>query len=248
MPKRARAGQATLPDDANIAAQRQALPHFDPYDTRQLLVDAEARVKAAGSTGKRVSIDEAVIQAHKRLQALQIDELTQAMGLDPSSPNFWRDAFVRLASVDHNVGRLIHKWTPGEKNIKSAPSKTWKQIYVRRIDALSEVRGKRETFRLLARMQLVRGEWQLQSKVESCEDARTSAYRARADVFQQTYYRAKRDNAPPIESAKERTEPESAQKPAGLLFMSNFETLLFNIEHPSEVVTIDAQETAAVTT
>jgi hypothetical protein len=219
MPKRARARQALLPDDANIAAQRQALPHFDPYDTRQLLVDAEARVKAARSTGKRVSLDEAVIQAHKRLQARQIDELTQAMGLDPRSPNFWRDAFVRLASIDHNVGRLIHKWTPGKKNIKSPPSKTWKQTYVRRIDALSEDRGKRETFRLLARMQLVAGEARLKPEVESYEDVRAHAHRARRDALRQTYYRAKRANAPPSESAKERTaksRPDSAQKPIGL--------------------------------
>ena len=74
-----------------------------------------------------MSLDEAVIQAHRWLQARQIDELTQAMGLDPGSPNFWRDAFVRLAEIDHNVGRLIHRWTPGKKNIKSPLSKTWKQ-------------------------------------------------------------------------------------------------------------------------
>jgi hypothetical protein len=194
MPKRARARQALLPDDANIAARRQALPHFDPYDTRQLLVDAEARVKAGGSTGQRVSLDEAVIQIHKRLQARQIDELTRAMGLDPRSPNFWRDAFVRLAAIDHNVGRLIHRWTPGKKHIKSPRRKTWKQIYVRRIDALSEDHGKRETFRLLARTQLVGGKARLQPEVESCEDVRAHAYRARAAALRQTYYRAKRAN------------------------------------------------------
>ena len=234
MPKRARARQALLPDDANIAAQRQALPHFEPYDTRQLLVDAEARVKAAGSTGKRVSLDEAVIQAHRWLQARQIDELTQAMGLDPGSPNFWRDAFVRLAAINYNVGRVIHRWTPGKKNIKSPPSKAWKQTYVRRIDALSKDRSKRETFKLLARVKVVEGELRLQPEVESCEDVRAHAYRARKDALRQTYYRAKRANAPPSEPAKERTaksKPESAQKPVGLLFMSNFETLLFNIEN-----------------
>jgi hypothetical protein len=141
------------------------------------------------------------------------------MGLDPRSPNFWRDAFVRLASIDHNVGRLIHKWTPGKKNIKSPPSKTWKQTYVRRIDALSEDRSKRETFRLLARTQLVGGEARLQPEVESCEDVRAHAYRARAAACRQTYCRAKRANPLPSESAKERaakSEPESAQKPVGL--------------------------------
>jgi hypothetical protein len=220
MPKRARARQALLPDDSNIAAQRQALPHFDPYDTRQLLVDAEARVKAAGSTGKRVLLDEAVIQAHRGLQARQIDELTQAMGLDPRSPNFWRDAFVRLAEIDHNVGRLIHRWTPSKKKIKSPLSKMWEQASrVEEVRAAQGSNSVRETFRLLA-----------QPKAENSEDVRARADRTRAAQQRQRYYRAKRE----ITSAKgtaANLPPESLTKPTGLLCLSEFETLLFNIEN-----------------
>jgi hypothetical protein len=242
MPKRARARQALVPDDAHIAAQRQALPNFNPYDTRQLLADAEALAKEAGTTGKRTTLDEAVTRAHKRLQARQIDQLTQAMGLDPRSPLFWRDAFLGLAAIDHNVGRLVHMWTPGEKNIKSPQNKSWKQIYVKRVDALVERVGdsEREIFKLLARTRGVKGQWRLGPKVENSEDARARGDRAREARLRQAYYRAKRANAPPIETAKEGTaksKPASTTKAVGLLSLSAFETLLFNIENTWPKVT-----------
>jgi hypothetical protein len=223
MPKRIRARQALLPDDAHVAAQRQALPNFDPYDTRQLLTDAEAFAKMAGSTGKKMSLDEAVVQAHKRLQARQIRELTQAMSLDPRSPNCWHDAFVRLAEIDHNVGRLIHRWTPSKKNnIKSSLSKMSKQVsLVEEVDVRSGSNSKRETFRHLAKVRSVGG---ASSNKNSSDD------RARTAAKQQAYYRAKRE----IASAKEtgvNLQTEPLANPAGLLSYSEFETLLFNIEN-----------------
>jgi hypothetical protein len=220
MPKRARARQALLPDKVDITAQRQALPNFDPYDTRQLLADAEALADAAGTTGKAITRDEAVKEAQRRLQLRQLYELTQAMGLDPRSPNFWRDAFARLAEIDHNVGRLIHRWTPSKKKIKSPLSKMWEQAS--RVEQVEAARGSnsvRETFRLFA-----------QPKAESSEDVRARADRTRADKQRQRYYRAKRE----ITSAKRTAAnlpPESLTKPTGLLCLSEFETLLFNIEN-----------------
>ena len=77
----------------------------------------------------------------------------------------------------------------------------------------------RETFRLLA-----------QPKAESSEDVRARADRTRAAALRQAYHRAKHE----ITSAKgtaANLPPESLTKPTGLLGLSEFETLLFNIEN-----------------
>ena len=226
MPKRTRARQAFLPDETHIAAQRQALPNFDSYDTHQLLADAEVLAKEAGTTGKRMTLDGAVIQARRALQAKQIEELTRAMGLDRHSPNFWHDAFMRLAEIHHNVGRLIHRWASSKKKSKSSLSRMWKQVlFVERVDALRGSGSERETFRLLARMRRVGGEWRLQPEGRNIKDNR-----AREAALRRAYYRAKRN----IASAKDmaaKPPSESLTKLVGLLSLSDFERLLFEIEN-----------------
>jgi hypothetical protein len=221
MPKRPRARQFLLPDGKIMAAKRRMLPTFPPQDTRQLL--AEARSIA---DSERIAFDDAVKRAHRALKAKQVEGLTRVMGFEPESPTFWRDAFMRLAELHHNVGQLVHHWTPVDKSQKPYLVKLWEQIsFVERVEAMSDLYGKRMTFRILAKTKRIDGEWQIDFKSRN-----SKADSAKAAALRQAYYRAKRRIASVRQFAAS-IPPTASETRAkfGLLSLSAFETALFDI-------------------
>jgi hypothetical protein len=64
---------------------------------------------------KNHALDAAVMTVRARIKAGQARQLMAALGVDPTGPNAYRDAFIRLAEVHHGVGRLVHRWVPGSK-------------------------------------------------------------------------------------------------------------------------------------
>jgi hypothetical protein len=113
---RHRKGQRWLmPAKSDVELARRKLPIFDPYDTRKLLADA----RQSSADG---SLDDRITKSYNKHCRTQLAKLLRALGCDPNDANFWRSAFVKLASIHHNVGRLVHRparptqnassWTP----------------------------------------------------------------------------------------------------------------------------------------
>jgi hypothetical protein len=103
-----------------LAGAREKLPFFEPYDTRQLLADAERE-----NNGKAT---DATLQAlYIRRCRVQTAELLRALKCDPHDVQVWAHAFIKLASLHHNVGRLVHRrggaranakaWTPNDESL-----------------------------------------------------------------------------------------------------------------------------------
>ena len=94
---------------------RQKLPKFEPYDMRQLLTDARKLMRE-----QKVTLDEAAVLALDKRRRSQVLELVKALGLDPTSKNFWADAFLKLAGIHHNVGQVRHQQQrPRPKNART---------------------------------------------------------------------------------------------------------------------------------
>jgi hypothetical protein len=102
--KRKRADQRSrsicLPPEDSLEAERKQLPFFESYDTRTLLADA---ARANNGNASDAAIAEAYDQ-HWRDQALQ---LLRALGCDANDKQVWPKAFMKLAKLHHNVGRLV---------------------------------------------------------------------------------------------------------------------------------------------
>jgi hypothetical protein len=91
-----------LPAEDNLEAERKQLPFFESYDTRKLLADA---ARANNGNASDASIAD-VYDQHCRAQTAQ---LLRALGCDPNDKQFWPKAFMKLARLHHNVGRLVHR-------------------------------------------------------------------------------------------------------------------------------------------
>jgi hypothetical protein len=102
--KRKRAKQQSrsicLPPEESLEAERKQLPFFEPYETRTLLADA-ARANNGNATDAGIA---KVYDQHWRDQTIQ---LLRALGCDPNDKQFWPKAFMKLARLHHNVGRLV---------------------------------------------------------------------------------------------------------------------------------------------
>jgi hypothetical protein len=229
--------QAVLPADDEVASKREALRVFDPCDTMIFLEDARAR------TGSGIVTDDAVEQAMHELETDQVQELARAMDLDPQSPDFWKNACIRLAQIHHNVGRLVHRWTPRKGTHKSSLTK--KRIILRHVDATMSINAgrkdvitqenhkrirwenaatkknkmsERKAIRLLAKSQKLDYRDQMRGRKRNTDKAREEALR-------RAYYRAKKSLATGplgVTSTKE-ASMEAAR-------LSNFERLLQSIE------------------
>jgi hypothetical protein len=90
-----------LPAEGTLEAERKQLPFFEPYDTRNLLEDAAGANKGTASDG-------AIAAVYDRHYRAQITQLLRALRLDPNDGQFWANAFIKLARLHHNVGRLVH--------------------------------------------------------------------------------------------------------------------------------------------
>jgi len=114
--KRKRADQRSksfyLPAEDILEAERKQLPFFEPYEARKLLADAARANKGNAS-------DAAIADVYGRHVRAQITQLFRALGCDPNDPQFWPKAFMKLARLHHNVGRLVH-------HLRSRPNaKVW---------------------------------------------------------------------------------------------------------------------------
>jgi hypothetical protein len=102
--KRKRAKQRSrsvcLPPEDSLEAERRQLPFFEPYETSRLLADA-ARANNGNATDAAIA---EVYDQHCRDQAVQ---LLRALGCDPNDKQIWPKAFMKLARLHHNVGRLV---------------------------------------------------------------------------------------------------------------------------------------------
>src|SRR5262249_17301187 len=97
-----RSKSVLLPSEDTLTAERKQLPFFEPYETRELLADA-ARTNNGNASHAAIAD---VYDQHCRGQTVQ---LLRALGCDPNDEQFWAKAFMKLARLHHNVGRLVHR-------------------------------------------------------------------------------------------------------------------------------------------
>jgi hypothetical protein len=104
--KRKRANQRSrsvcLPPEDSLEAERKQLPFFEPYETKRLLADA-----ARANNGK--ASDAAIAKVYNERCRAQTIQLLRTLGCDPSDKQFWPKAFMKLARLHHNVGKLVHR-------------------------------------------------------------------------------------------------------------------------------------------
>src|ERR1700730_2697473 len=91
-----------LPSEDTLDSARNQLPFFEPYETGKLLVDA-----ARANNG--VLSDAAISEVYNQHCLAQTAQLLRALGYDPNDKQFWPKAFIKLARLHHNVGRLVHR-------------------------------------------------------------------------------------------------------------------------------------------
>jgi hypothetical protein len=91
-----------LPEENTLEAERKQLPFFESYDTKTLLADA-ARANNGNVTDAAIA---EVYDQHWQDQAVQ---LLRALGCDPNDKQLWPKAFMKLAKLHHNVGRLVFR-------------------------------------------------------------------------------------------------------------------------------------------
>ena len=91
-----------LPTEDALEAERKQLPFFEPYETKRLLADA-ARANNGNASDAAIAD---VYNKHLRAQTIQ---LLRALGYDPNNKQCWPNAFMKLARLHHNAGRLVHR-------------------------------------------------------------------------------------------------------------------------------------------
>jgi hypothetical protein len=91
-----------LPAEDVLEVERKQLPFFDAYDTRKLLT-------AAARANKENLSDAAIGNVYDQHFRAQIAELVRALGCDPNDKQLWPKAFMKLARLHHNVGRLVYR-------------------------------------------------------------------------------------------------------------------------------------------
>jgi hypothetical protein len=103
LPRSSRAREALIP--AGLEVLRNKL-QLEAYDTKELLADARNAAMKLG-----MSLDDAVKVVHQLNEDEQIKQLLEWLECDPDDPKVWRSAFIKLARIHHNVGRIVHKWS-----------------------------------------------------------------------------------------------------------------------------------------
>jgi hypothetical protein len=89
-----------LPAEDILEAERKQLPFFEPYETGKLLADAARANNGPAS-------DAAIADVYNEHWRAQIIQLLRALGCDPNDKQIWPKAFMKLARLHHNVGRLV---------------------------------------------------------------------------------------------------------------------------------------------
>jgi hypothetical protein len=92
-----------LPSEETIKQQRQALPQFQSYDAEELKNDAQTLME-----NRKLAPGLAIDAARLQNQAKQVKQLLTCLGTDPNNPD-WEAAFLELARLYCNVGRLSHR-------------------------------------------------------------------------------------------------------------------------------------------
>jgi hypothetical protein len=114
-----RSKSVSLPSEDTLNAARKGLPFFESYDTRKLLADA-----AKANNG--IASDAAITAMYNQHCRAQLVQLLRALGCDPKDKQFWPKALIKLATLHHNLGRLVHRqssrrtaktWTAQDESI-----------------------------------------------------------------------------------------------------------------------------------
>jgi len=123
-----------FPNGQSIKARRKRLPVFEPHDLRSLMSEAKGK-----------SDDFADLRALRRRNELQMKELLERLGLDPTLPDAWQRGFFFLAHYHHGVGCIA--WYPRRTNRNAV---TWQvdhdiallhEVAILKSDGLSERRA-----------------------------------------------------------------------------------------------------------
>jgi hypothetical protein len=89
---------------------KKSLPQFDPIDLRLLIAAAK------NQTGTLTADEKILVALSDRLKE-QTEELLRGLGCDPAESN-WRAAFMRLARIQHGLGRLAYTRKRTNSNAK----------------------------------------------------------------------------------------------------------------------------------
>jgi hypothetical protein len=137
-----------IPPPEELDTQRQRLRQFPPYATHELLAAAHKRESI------KLTLDEAITLVHEERTNSQLTQLIEQLGLDPAAPDCWRDGFIRLAKLHHNVGRLIHRWTRKHNNAAEWTIAEQIELLWRVADFQRQGKSEREAVELVARGKL----------------------------------------------------------------------------------------------
>jgi hypothetical protein len=199
-----------IPSAESIDTERGRLPIFDPWDTKELLSEAQAKRDQYSTKDKAIS----GILAEKIKQ--QAFELLSSLGIKPTAEFDGRKAFLRLAAIHHNVGRLVYHHAPNK-----AHSREWTRndeidlLYC--VEQLVKIGStEREALRLIADEQCFPYHERRMPDRHSGKPSRD----ARRNALRKKYYEMK---------ASLHDSTNSLERSMGTPFESNFEERLFSL-------------------
>jgi hypothetical protein len=108
--------EVLIPSDEELELERKKLRKFESWDTKELFSQVNIR-KNQYSTR-----DEAITAVRNERKHQQIIELLALLGIDPTERCAGWKAFIKLAEIHHEVGRVVHRFPQYD-----AHTKVWTQ-------------------------------------------------------------------------------------------------------------------------
>jgi hypothetical protein len=162
-----------LPAEGTLEAARKELPFFEPYDTRKLLADA-----ARANNG--IASDAAITAVYNQHRLAQMVQLLRALGCDPKDKQFWPKALIKLATLHHNLGRLVHRQS-SRRNAKTWTARDESLLLFKVYAMVQTGRSEREAVRTIADAEVFphheRRSWQRPSGQASRRARRSALWR-----------------------------------------------------------------------
>jgi hypothetical protein len=202
-----------LPPCDTLDEQRRKLRRFPSYGTDELLAASRARL-AQNST-----LDDVIALVRSERMSSQLTELMKDLGLNPAARDCWRDGFIKLAKLHHNVDRLIHRWSeqynPAKWSFEEESS-----LLVEAYGLQQLGHSERKAIEIIANGELRSRRARRLSQLE----IHTKSSKARFNALWRKYMRLKRERTNSPGLALERMV-------LGTKFESNFEIWLFMLEN-----------------
>jgi hypothetical protein len=214
--KSARTGVTLIP--VGIEALRGE-HQFEPFDTKELLTQARELAES-----RNIAPNDAVNEVLSAKEKDQLGELLRWLQCDASDENCWRSAFVKLARIHHNVGRLVHR-----RSANTLSARTWtseeEAILLISVNRLKE-RGysEREAIQLLADTRVARDKWVFpHSERRSYERTPKETARSREGALWRKYMRLVSDGRATLSPLSRALAPR---------FETDLELMLWLLENP----------------